>query len=387
MSFGQGSIQKFLLYASLMVAIATPLAGAQEKTTGSAASAPSGQVSPPVVAASAPSQLSLDEVLTKLDATLRWDPLSAIGALEVPGHRVVFIADRNPSEMPGTLRPVLFDGTVLMLLQPPLLENGELSFPVAFTATVADVFSQAREDERSRYRVAAILIDPGHGGKDPGATGSHLIAGKRIELTEKDLVLDVALDLYRKLAVTYPDKRVLLTRDSDTFPSLEDRVAIANSVKLAENEAIVFVSIHANASFNRKARGYEVWYLSPEYRRTVIDAERYADSSDVLPILNAMLEEEFTMESIMIAKHIMNGFDRFIRARSPSRGIKAEEWFVVRKARMPSVLIELGFVTNQDDAVLLSDKSYLRNLSDAIYSGIKDFVNEFEKSGGFTASR
>ncbi len=380
MNFGQGSAKHILLCASLISFLAIPFAGAQEKNATVAGPVPAAVVF-------AQTQLSLDEVLTKLDATLRWDPLSAIGALEVPGHRVVFIADSNPAGRSGALVPVLFDGSVLMMLQSPRLENGILSFPPAFADSVSDVFSQAREAERSRYRVAAVLIDPGHGGKDPGATGSHVVGGKRLDLVEKDLVLDVALDLYRKLAAIYPDKRVLMTRDGDTYPSLEDRVAIANSVKLAENEAIVFVSIHANASFNKKARGYEVWYLSPEYRRTVIDAERYADSSDVLPILNAMLEEEFTMESIMIARHIMGGFDRFIAGRSPSRGIKAEEWFVVRKARMPSVLIELGFVTNQDDAILLSDKSYLRNLSDAIYSGIKDFITEFEKSGGFTASR
>jgi len=378
--FGQGPARLIPFYTSLVLCLMVQSVVAQEKATISPGTAP-------VALVSTLAGLSLDDVLTRLDATLRWDPLSAMGALEVPGHRLVFIASRNSADRLSALGPVLLDGTVLLMLQPPRLQDGILTFPPAFVDSVADAFSQARETERSRYRVAAVLIDPGHGGKDPGATGSHVVGGKRIELVEKDLVLDVALDLFRKLAAIYPDKRVLLTRDGDTFPSLEDRVAIANSVKLAENEAIVFVSIHANASFNKNARGYEVWYLSPEYRRTVIDAERYADSSDVLPILNAMLEEEFTMESIMIAKHIMGGFDRLIAGRSPSRGIKAEEWFVVRKARMPSVLIELGFVTNQDDAVLLSDKSYLRNLADAIYSGIKDFITEFEKSGGFTASR
>ena len=380
MRFGQGPARLIPFYTSLVLCLMVQSVVAQEKATISPGTAP-------VALVSTLAGLSLDDVLTRLDATLRWDPLSAMGALEVPGHRLVFIASRNSADRLSALGPVLLDGTVLLMLQPPRLQDGILTFPPAFVDSVADAFSQARETERSRYRVAAVLIDPGHGGKDPGATGSHVVGGKRIELVEKDLVLDVALDLFRKLAAIYPDKRVLLTRDGDTFPSLEDRVAIANSVKLAENEAIVFVSIHANASFNKNARGYEVWYLSPEYRRTVIDAERYADSSDVLPILNAMLEEEFTMESIMIAKHIMGGFDRLIAGRSPSRGIKAEEWFVVRKARMPSVLIELGFVTNQDDAVLLSDKSYLRNLADAIYSGIKDFITEFEKSGGFTASR
>jgi N-acetylmuramoyl-L-alanine amidase len=164
-------------------------------------------------------------------------------------------------------------------------------------------------------------------------------------------------------------------------------VEVANSVPLKDNEAILFISIHANASFNKKARGYEVWYLSPEYRRTVIDEDRYSDSTEVLPILNAMMEEEFTTESIMIARSIMARLERAIGPYAPSRGIKAEEWFVVRNARMPSVLVELGFVTNPEDALLLADPSHLRKLSDALYSGTVDFVTAFERSGGFTAVR
>jgi N-acetylmuramoyl-L-alanine amidase len=149
----------------------------------------------------------------------------------------------------------------------------------------------------------------------------------------------------------------------------------------------LFISIHANASFNKNARGYEVWYLSPDYRRTVIDATNFTGSAEVVPILNAMMEEEFTTESIIIAQSIMKRFDESIGKLSPSRGIKAEQWFVVRNARMPSVLVELGFVTNLEDARLLSDRSYLMKLSEALYKGAVDFVGNFEKSGGFITAR
>jgi N-acetylmuramoyl-L-alanine amidase len=203
-------------------------------------------------------------------------------------------------------------------------------------------------------------------------------------VVEKDLTLTVSRHLHARLSAAYPDKRVLLTRQGDTYPTLEDRVAIANSVPLKENEAIVFISIHANASFNKAARGYEVWYLSPDYRRTVIDRSKYADSAEVIPILNAMLEEEFTTESIMIAQAILKQFEETLGKSVPSRGMKAEEWFVVRNARMPSVLVELGFVTNQEDALLMADEAYLRKLSEALYKGITDFVTIFERSGGFT---
>lgn len=327
--------------------------------------------------------LDAESALAQLGAAMRWDPLSRIGTIETVYHRIVFKASVGGA--PAT--SALLDGAELLVAPPPFLSGGELRFPAAFVSAAKAALNKAAEVDRSRFRVAAILVDPGHGGKDTGAVGTHLIKGKKVEVKEKDVALSVSKDLYSRLSATYPDKRILMTRTGDTYPTLEQRVAIANSVSLAENEAILFVSIHANASFNKQARGYEVWYLSPEYRRTVIDAGRYSDSAEVLPILNAMLEEEFTTESLLIAKSIMDNFDRLIGKMSPSRGIKAEEWFVVRNARMPSVLVELGFVTNPEDAALLSDPAYLRRLSEAIYSGIKDFITKFERTGGFTAVR
>ncbi|MDR2499624.1 MAG: N-acetylmuramoyl-L-alanine amidase [Treponema sp.] len=335
--------------------------------------------------------LSLDEALGRLEGfqggsikngtlELQWDPLFRSGVVSIAGHRVVF-----NTAAPGSLGLALLDSRSVIPVPAPFVERGQLYFPETFIATIKWALDNSIQNDRFRFRIAAIIVDPGHGGKDVGAVGVHTVDGKPLRVMEKDVTLKVSKLLHAQLSAAYPDKRVMLTRDRDAYPSLEDRVLIANSVPLKENEAIVFISIHANASFNKTARGYEVWYLSPDYRRNVIDKEKYADSAEIIPILNAMLEEEFTTESIMIATAISERIKESLGKTIPFRGIKAEEWFVVRNARMPSVLVELGFVTNEEDALLMTNDAYLKKLSDAIYKGIADFITTFEGFGGFTA--
>jgi N-acetylmuramoyl-L-alanine amidase len=311
---------------------------------------------------------------------LRWDPFFEMGIFVAGGHNAAFDTGR-----PGETGFILLDFREIIPVPAPFVRNGLLWFPEPFIAALKRALELTIEDDSSRLRIAAIIVDPGHGGRDSGAIGNHVINGKPLRVVEKDVTLATAKLLHARLAAAYPNKRVLLTREGDTYPTLEERVAIANSTPLKDNEAVVFISIHANASFNRDARGFEVWYLSPEYRRTVIDQEKYSDSAEVLPILNAMLEEEFTTESIMMAQALVRRVAEAMGNRIPSRGIKAEEWFVVRNARMPSVLVELGFVSNEEDAILLTDGAYLRTLVDSLYKGIGDFVTAFEGTGGFTA--
>jgi N-acetylmuramoyl-L-alanine amidase len=203
---------------------------------------------------------------------------------------------------------------------------------------------------------------------------------------EKDVALAVSKDLYGRLCAAYPAKRILMTRTGDTYPSLDDRTVIANSVPLAANEAIIYVSIHVNASFNKNARGYEVWYLTPEYRRTVIDGGQKA-SAPVLSIQNMMLEEEFTKESVMIAESLIASFRQKFTASFPSRGVKAEQWYVVKNSKMPAVLVELGFVTNREDAALLASPASQAKFGEAIYTGLAEFIRKFERSGGFVAAQ
>ena len=127
--------------------------------------------------------------------------------------------------------------------------------------------------------------------------------------------------------------------------------------------------------------------MSPGYRRTLIKNTNNDKDKEVLPILNSMMEEEFTTESILIAKYIQDGMKAQVGSLSVDRGIKEEEWFVVRNANMPSVLVELGFVTNEEEAKLLFDKNYLRKLSLGIYNGLTAFVTHFERSRGFTGAK
>ena len=324
--------------------------------------------------------MSLDETLSTLNsigagtAELRWDPFFASGTLSVGRHEASF-----SSGSPGETGRVILNHRDVLTLPLPYPERGAIRFPQGFVNQIQTTFTRYAGEARSEFRVAAIIIDAGHGGRDPGAIGTHTIQGRTLRSVEKNITLAVALQVHNRLAAAFPDKQVLLTRRNDSYPTLEERVNLANSISMAEHEAAIYISIHANSSFNKNARGYEVWYLSPGYRREVIDTSRYADIGEVIPILNTMMEETLTRESILLANNILSHLDEAVGNLKPSRGLKAEEWFVVRNARMPSVLVEVGFVSNQTDALLMDDEAHLKKLADALYKGISDFIAFFEQ--------
>jgi N-acetylmuramoyl-L-alanine amidase len=172
------------------------------------------------------------------------------------------------------------------------------------------------------------------------------------------------------LIKTYPDKRILLTRESDITCTLEERPAIANAVPVRKNEAIIYISIHANAHRDKNAKGFEVWYLKQEYRRNLLNDSDFPDSPELRKIMNLLTEEAFLNESIRIAESILDSLKAAMGKSMPSRGLKEEEWFVVRRSRMPAVLVELGFVSNIDDAILMTTDTGLYKLTEAVYNGI-----------------
>jgi N-acetylmuramoyl-L-alanine amidase len=339
-------------------------------------------VSPSASAQTANGKLySLDEALSAMGPSpaFRWDPFFSSGVFTVAGHTAAFAAGE-----PGETGLLMVDSREVFTVPAPYLVKGILFFPEPFVSVAENALSRYRVEEASRFRIAAIIVDPGHGGKDPGAVKELTINGKVLRSVEKDIVLKVSKQLHTLLSTAFPDKRVLLTRSADTFPSLNDRTIIANGVSLKDNEAIIFVSIHANSSPSPVARGYEIWYLSPDYRREVIDKSKYEDSEEILSIVNDMLEEEFTTESIMLAQAILDRINEAVGKSIPSRGLMDKDFYVVRNARMPSVLVEMGFVSNAEDALLMADDAYLQKVSQALYKGISDFVSTFERSGGFT---
>lgn len=315
----------------------------------------------------APQQdMSLSTLVQSLNASLEYDPLTHAGTITKEGRSVRFALD---------VPYVLLDWAIVKKVPSPYETDESLQVKKEFADALRQFF-EVKPGQSSKYSVKAIVIDPGHGGKDPGAIGEF----DDFKLQEKDVNLAIAHRLAELLRIRYPDRTVLLTRSDDTYPSLEQRVEMANTIKLGETEAIIYISIHSNASFNKNTRGFEVWYLNPDYRRTVVDEQTAKEKGeDIAPIINTMLEEEFTTESIILAQKVYQRMGKMIGDESPSRGIRAEEWFVVRNAKMPSILIEVGFVTNEKEALLLSQAGYLRRIADAIYNGVCDFIEHFEQ--------
>lgn len=318
-------------------------------------------------------KLNLIDNAQKAGISVYWDSMSRSGILEKNGKQLSFQIDQNI---------VLKDCKTLVLWDAPSVENGILVVSKQFMNN-AESFFKTKQTDSEMYKIEAILIDPGHGGKDPGAQAVQTIDGKKVTVREKDITLSVGKYLYDMLKKEYPNKQILMTRDKDIFLSLSQRTEIANAVPLKENGAILYVSVHVNASLDKKAAGFETWYLSPNYRRQVIDSSKNVDKT-ILPILNAMTEEEYTTESVLIANFINEGLQNSIGSFTSSRGTKAEEWFVVKNSKMPAVLVEIGFLTNYKEACLLNDSSYLKKVANGIYNGLTSFVTHFEKSKGFT---
>lgn len=315
------------------------------------------------------------EVLEEQGLEVQWDPLRGSGTLW-RGTRTVTLALGDER--------VLLDYRNLETLETPALSRVE--GVVYLSAAAIDELPRwlpepPREEERRV--IAGFFIDPGHGGRDPGTIGRHTISGEALTLQEKDLVLDAALQLRDLLLSRYPEKEVILSRESDVYLTLEERTRRANAIEVEPDETVIFISIHANASLNTRADGFEVWYLPPEYRRrNLIDPDRIGvDDPEVLTILNTIREEEITLESILLGRNILAGLEAEVGAVSPNRGLREESWYVVRNARMPSVLVELGFVTNQAEFVRLRDRAYLNRLVNGIYTGVTNFVRSFETYG------
>lgn len=310
--------------------------------------------------------ISAADAAKALDADVAWNPLS---------QEITFTVGEHTAQCRIGKPLVFFDyREAAVTYAPQMSMDAQPILPAALFTQLEDFFK--RFNTGSFFRVGAVLIDPGHGGRDPGTVGSYIENGKTIPVYEKNIALTVSLALDELLRKTYPDKKIILTRSGDTYPSLEERVEMANGVPLQKNEAILYISIHANASLSNRASGFEVWYLPPEYRRNLID--KTTASKEIVHILNSMMEEEFSTESILIAKNISDGLDAQIGKESKNRGLKEKEWYVVRNAKMPSVLIELGFVTNPEEAKRLNTPSYLQKCAQGIYNGLTAFISRFE---------
>jgi len=215
-----------------------------------------------------------------------------------------------------------------------------------------------------------VIIDPGHGGHDPGATSHN-------GLQEKDLVLDISRRV-AKFLETQGNYEVILTRNDDVFIPLEERTAIANS-----QGADLFVSIHANASRNRRARGLETYYLnlatSPEAEETAAreNAVSTRRMTELEELLSQIMNNSKIAESREFAHHVHQSMvKRAVESDRHSRdlGVKTAPFYVLLGANMPSVLIEVSFLSNSDDATLLSSGDFRHKIAESIVEGITTYT-------------
>ena len=244
--------------------------------------------------------------------------------------------------------------------------------------------------------ISTIIIDPGHGGKDPGAIGVN-------RLFEKDIVLAFSLELKEELEEILPNVKIVMTRTGDTYPTLEKRFEIANNAaKINTDKAknALFVSVHANASFSPNARGFEAYFVSAqessEYARAVsmfenealvkfdnIDTSKYENYSSQITH-NYMLIEQYQKESRLLAESITKEVHKVSGVARRTKPVQNALFYVLKGAIMPSTLIELGFITNPEDAKLMSTKETRLKMVKATADGIKKYIEVFEETKGFT---
>lgn len=251
-----------------------------------------------------------------------------------------------------------------------------------------DIIKKIKEETKKQAQkqknnlLDVIVIDAGHGGRDPGAIGYR---GTR----EKDVNLGIALKLGKLIEKNHKDIKVIYTRDDDRFVELYRRGQIAN-----ENNGKLFISIHCNSTEERPGtrRGSEVYLLRPgrtedairiaEKENSVIKLEegyeeRYKFLSDENFILTAMASTANVKHSEKFAELISEKFEKNLPLKN--NGVKQAGFYVLVGASMPSVLIETGYINNPEDELFLKSEVGQQKIAEAIYKAILDYKNYFEK--------
>jgi len=230
--------------------------------------------------------------------------------------------------------------------------------------------------EKSLREIRRIVIDPGHGGKDPGAIGPR---GVR----EKDIALEVGKKLGAILRKKY-DVEILYTRDRDVFVPLNERTEMANAKK-----ADLFISIHTNASTKKNARGLETYFLNwtndkeatrVAARENKISVKKMRQMQNELQfILQDLARNSKKEESMRLAHSVQNSMTQSLKKdyrRINDLGVKSALFYVLVGAEMPSVLVEISFISNREEEMRLSSKKYKSKLAEAIANGINSYITQ-----------
>ncbi len=305
-----------------------------------------------------------------------------IGKGEARTIRVVFDFDRigkyNRFYLTSPFR-VVFDiyrqaefvsrGEQARTAPPPLgvPDEGNLKVPVEGAPSIA---------RQLGLGVHRIVIDPGHGGKDPGTVN------RRLRLQEKDITLDIGKRL-NAILNEHKELEIILTRPRDEYVPLEERAAIANS-----NQGDIFISIHTNSAPRLTARGVESYYLNmtADSRAMEVAAQENAMSSksmaDMRSILDQILQNSKISESRIFTRYIQGGMVANLKRKYDTiedLGVKKAPFYVLLGAQMPSALVEVSFLSHDDEARRLASPEYRQTVAAGLYLGIINFIRSLGK--------
>ncbi|MBM3253574.1 MAG: hypothetical protein FJZ16_04915 [Candidatus Omnitrophica bacterium] len=317
--------------------------------------------------------VSVNELCARLDLTYRWDSFSKRLILNRGKENIVVAVGSSYALVNDKIEDIKY---------PIRLSDGMVVIPYEFAQKLGYMFQESLKEvsiipkKEFLFGINTVILDPGHGGKDPGAIG-------KTGLKEKDVVLDIAKDL--KDILSSKGLNVVITRGSDEFISLPERVKIAN-----DNKGDLFVSIHTNASRAKMARGLEVYYLSEvaEYDNEVKEDMNWnsynstkdnsmSPSSYLDEILQELMLTVNRYDSIKLANNVADSIAEKLFIRN--RGIKRAKFFVLKGAKMPAILIEIGFITNRFEEKNLKNSYYRRMIVEAIAEGITEFRERYKE--------
>lgn len=238
------------------------------------------------------------------------------------------------------------------------------------------------EEQKKRWMIDTIVLDAGHGGKDPGAIGYS-------KVKEKNLVLPITLALGKLIQQKMPEVRVVYTRKKDIFIPLWKRTKIANDVG-----ADLFVSVHCNSNNSRRPNGFETYFVSAEKNTKATDvvlkensAIEFEETQDRMRyegvnfILATMLQSDNIKHSQFLASNVQNSLkSKLTKIGMSSRGVKQGPFWVLVGATMPNILVESGYISNKYEEKLLKKKTTQKKIAEGIFNGIRKYKDEVEKA-------
>ena len=235
-------------------------------------------------------------------------------------------------------------------------------------------------------KLKTIVIDPGHGGKDPGTLGT-----KRYSKYEKDIALSVSLKLGNYISNSFPDIKVIYTRKEDIFLELNERTRIAN-----KSNADIFISVHCDGFTNSKAYGASVFVMGMSKLKANLDVamrenaamyleDNYKQKYDGFDpksaesyIVFSLMQNTYLEQSLQLAEYVEEQFA--YKANRKSRGVKQAPFYVISRTNMPSILVECGFLTNPKEEDYLQTDEGQNQIAMSIFEAVKNYKLSIESS-------